>query len=150
MKIVWGSLLVCTLSALGLTAQSSDKYMEKVADTTEVAMVVDALSKAMVDRDGAALDELTMTELTYGHSSGRIQTKKEFIDEVVEGPFDFIKIAPTGQTIFIVDDMAVVRHIFNCEATNEGEPVTIRIGSMLVLKKQEDHWRLLARQAYKL
>jgi hypothetical protein len=141
---------ICTLSGLTLSAQISGKSQEKVDENIEVAKVVDALGNAMVNRDRNSLENLSLDGMTYGHSSGKIETKDEFIDEVVNGPFDFISIEPSEQTIYVLEDMAVVRHIFNAQATNDGIPVSIRIGNMMVLKKQDDQWKILARQAYKL
>jgi hypothetical protein len=142
--------LVCTLSGLTLSAQTLSKSQESVDENTQVARVIDALSSAMVNRDRNSLENLTLDGMTYGHSGGKIETKDEFIDEVVNGLFDFITIEPSEQTIYVLDDTAVVRHIFNSQATNDGKPVTIRIGNMMVLKKQNDQWKILARQAYKL
>ncbi|MCJ7467723.1 MAG: nuclear transport factor 2 family protein [Maribacter sp.] len=143
-------LMVCTLSGLTLSAQTFNKSPESAEDSTQVVRVIEALSKAMVNRDSNSLENLTLDGMTYGHSSGKIETKDEFIDEVVNGLFDFISIEPSEQTIYVLDDTAVVRHIFNAQATNDGTPVTIRIGNMMVLKKQHDQWKILARQAYKL
>jgi len=143
-------ILLCFFSGLALSAQSSTEPQESDNDRVEVAMVIIALNKAMVNRDSTTLANLTLDAMTYGHSSGKIETKDEFIAEVVKGVFDFISIEATDQTLYVLDDTAVVRHIFNAQATNDGTPVTIRIGTMFVLKKQNEQWKILARQAYKL
>ena len=52
------------------------------ADEAAVAKAVDDLNKAMIAADKAKLEALTADQLSYGHSGGRIETKKEFIDVV--------------------------------------------------------------------
>ncbi|MEO9892807.1 nuclear transport factor 2 family protein [Aurantibacter sp.] len=117
----------------------------------EVEKTIATLSKAMVDRDGPTLEKLTMEELTYGHSSGRIENKKQYIEAVVHGDFDFLTLNRNEQTIFLSgEDTAVVRHIFATNALSAGKHVDVRIGNMMVLKKHKNQWKVLARQAYKL
>src|SRR5687768_18234352 len=52
------------------------------ADEAAVAKAVDDLNKAMIAADKAKLEALTADQLSYGHSGGRIETKKEFVDVV--------------------------------------------------------------------
>ena len=52
-------------------------------NTAEVKKIDDAVSQlyeAMVDRNKDKLEELAMESLTYGHSSGKIENKKEYVD----------------------------------------------------------------------
>jgi ketosteroid isomerase-like protein len=140
-------VVLCSLTAL---PQSSKKSRENKGDSKNVALVIEELSRAMVDRDKAVLENLVMDEMTYGHSSGKIENKTEFIEEVVNGAFDFISINPSEQTIYLSGDTAVVRHIFNAKAVNDGTQADIRIGNILVLKRNKGRWKVLARQAYKL
>lgn len=150
MKNSKSALIFFVFCGLTMTAQTSKNSKEKMADTKNVALAVDELYVAMVNRDQSMLENLTMDEMTYGHSSGTIENKTEFLKEVVEGTFDYISIEPTEQTIHLSEEMAIVRHIFNVKAVNEGTAVTIQIGNMMVFKKSKGQWKLLARQAYKL
>jgi hypothetical protein len=50
---------------------------QEMGDPTLVS-AVEALRKALIDPTKAALDKLTMDELSYGHSSGLIQDKAAF------------------------------------------------------------------------
>ncbi|MGS2737871.1 nuclear transport factor 2 family protein, partial [Sinomicrobium sp. M5D2P17] len=115
-----------------------------------VKAVVELLRGVIIEPDEILLSNLTSDELTYGHSSGVIQDKDKFIDDLVHGAFDFTEVDFTDQRIVVSGSTAIVRHIFEAKATNAGEPVDIRIGNVLVYVKQEGEWKLLARQAYKL
>ena len=117
----------------------------------EVQQAVTTFNKAMVDPTVELMETLCAEELTYGHSSGLIQNKAEFIDDIVNGPFDFSSVEAPDQTIYISGNTAIVRHIFLAKAANAGEAIDIRIGNVQVYQKEEDgKLRLLARQAYKL
>ena len=121
------------------------------AQEKEVVSAVDKLMKGIVDADKFILQDITAEELVYGHSSGKVQNKAEFIEEVViSKPLDFVKIDLVEQTIKVIGDAAVVRHILSAEITNNGVPGNLRIGNMLVWQKQKGKWKLIARQAYKL
>ncbi|MDC6387432.1 nuclear transport factor 2 family protein [Maribacter sp. PR1] len=142
-RIVVLITLVSISCFLSLSAQSNDKNVAKIENS------VTELYKAMVDKDKTILQDLTMDKLTYGHSSGTIENKAEYVDGVLNGAFQFTEITPMDQTISIVDKVGVVRHIFVAKGTNNGKPADVRIGCLLIFKK-EGRWKLLARQAYKL
>lgn len=127
-------------SACGQTSQT----------TAEVGAKVAALYEAMIDKDEMALKNLTADKLTYGHSSGTLENKTQFIDAVINGPFDYLSISPEEQKIILSGDVALVRHIFVTHALNDGKPTDIRIGNLMTFQKQNGEWKLLARQAYKL
>ena len=149
-KIIYLSILL-VFSGLIVSAQTSKNSKKDNGDIEKVALAINNLSQAMVNRDSTALHNLMMEKLSYGHSSGKIENKQEFIDEVVNGDFDFISIDTEEQTIFISgDDTAIVRHFFHTKAISADKPVDIRIGNMMVLRKQKGQWKILARQAYKL
>ena len=126
-----------------LLAQSDDKNIAKIEKT------VTSLYKAMVDKDKTKLQDLTMDELTYGHSSGTIENKAEYVDGVLNGAFQFTAIAPVNQSISLSGKVGVVRHIFEAKGTNNGKPADVRIGCLLIFQKEGGGWKLLARQAYK-
>ncbi|GAA4432763.1 nuclear transport factor 2 family protein [Pontibacter saemangeumensis] len=119
-------------------------------DEKGVAAAVAKFNQAMVSADKSQLERLTAAELSYGHSSGNIQDKAAFVEDVVSGPFDFLTIDAADETITMAGNTAVVRHVFSSKATNNGTPTDIRIGVMQVWQKQRGEWKLLARQAYKL
>ncbi len=148
------TLLNCIAFVFFLTLIGCNESVKETraseSDSAEVVLTVTALDKAIIDRDGLALDNLTDDGLTYGHSSGRIEDKAQFIDAIVNGSFVFNTIERTDQSVSVHDNIAVVRHVFNAKATNDGVPVDIRIGNILIFQNKDGVWKLLARQAYKL
>lgn len=132
----------CFVISLATYAQS--------ADEKQVAAAVETLTKAMLDGDKSELEAIVSNDLTYGHSSGKIENKTEFVDALVSGRSDFVTINLADQTIQIVGNTALVRHKLTGENKDGGKPGTVNLGVLLVWQKQGGKWKLLARQAFKL
>lgn len=113
-----------------------------------VSAAVEALRKAMIAGDKAGLDKLSLSELSYGHSSGRIENKAEFIAALVSGKSGFSAIELSDQTVNIIDDNALVRHVFNGKRKADGSNMKLSI--LTVWLQRQGEWKLLARQAAKL
>ena len=118
----------------------------------DVAAAVEQLMKGFMAADESILKSITADELVYGHSSGKVQNKSEFVAEIISGqPLVYFNIKPLEQTIKLSGDVAVVRHIFTAETKNvDDEPGSLRIGNVLIWQLQSGKWKLLARQAYRL
>lgn len=145
------SFLACKQGREEVNHKAEESALSSPVSDDEITEIVTAFNKAMINRDEAALERLCSDQLSYGHSSGLIQNKTEFIDDVMNGPFRFLSINTPEQTILLDGDTAVVRHILNADATRDGEPAAIKIGNVQVYKKALDgSWKLLVRQAYKL
>lgn len=142
MKRLLFLLLTIILCGNNIQAQTSD---EKA-----VAAAVESLRKAMVDPDKATLEKLTSPELSYGHSTGKVQDQAAFVDALVSGSSDFVTIELSEQTIKVTGNTAVVRHILNATNNDGGKPGVVKIAVLLVWIKQNNEWRLLARQAVKI
>ena len=67
--------------ALALAALPSIASAES-ADEAAVRKAIDDLTKAMMAADKAKLEALVADQLSYGHSSGKVETKAEFVGVV--------------------------------------------------------------------
>ncbi|ADB36519.1 nuclear transport factor 2 family protein [Spirosoma linguale] len=133
---------VCSLLSLNGNAQSKDQ--------AAVTQAVSQLRTLMIDPDKAKLEALATDELSYGHSNGKLEDKKEFIEALMNGSSDFKTIDLTDQTVTVVDNTAFVRHKLMAETANDGKPGTAKLSVLLVWVKQKGSWKLLARQAVKI
>lgn len=135
-------IALMTFSVITVTAQSKHE--------NAVASAVEKLNRAIVDPEKVLLENIVSEGLSYGHSGGKVQNKAEFVDDLINGAFNFSSVTPTDQTISISGKNAIVRHIFVAKATNAGVPTDIRIGNVMVWRKEGGQWKLLARQAFRL
>lgn len=127
----------------GLQSFSQLKHEKEIADAVE------SLRNAMVNADKPALEKLTADALSYGHSSGKVETKKDFIENIASGKSDFVAIDLSNQTMQITGNTAIVRHALSATTNDNGKPGTVKLLILLVWQKQKGDWKLLARQAVK-
>jgi hypothetical protein len=112
---------------------------------------VDAFIAALLRPDRATLESLASPGLSYGHSNGRIENREQFVRNMLEGGSRFLSIELSDETVSVVEDVAIVRHILFAHTHDKGrDPGTIRIGILLVWRRERDEWMLLARQAFRL
>ena len=141
--------LMCLSIALVINMQKPLAQSSKLI--AEVTQANEQLRKAMVDADTVTLEKLASSELNYGHSSGKVQNKKEFISDIATGASDFVSIDLTDQSIKLVGNTATVRHILSATTNDKGKgPGTVKLGILLVWVKNKGQWQLLARQAVKV
>ena len=134
------------ISAFTLTNVSAQTKDEKA-----VADAVETLRKAMVSADKTTLDGITLDQLTYGHSSGKLEDKKTFVENITNGNSHFLDITLTDQTITVVKETAIVRHKLSANTDDKGKgPGKVELYILLVWQKNGGKWKLLARQAVKV
>jgi ketosteroid isomerase-like protein len=124
--------------------------MAQSKDESAVAAAVESLKKAMIDADKAGLQKITAEQLSYGHSSGKVEDKTTFIENIVSGKSDFVTIDLTNQTIAVSGDAAIVRHTLSATTNDSGNPGSVKLNILLIWQKQKGEWKLLARQAVKV
>lgn len=115
-----------------------------------VTVAVEQLRKAMIDGDSMALEKIVSGKLSYGHSGGHIDDKKEFVSKLASGQSDFVTIELKDQTISISGKVAIVRHTLNAITNDNGKPGEVHLFVLLIWQKQKGSWKLLARQAVKV
>jgi ketosteroid isomerase-like protein len=135
-------IVACMAAAQGVNAQASDE--------SAVAAAVETLRKAILDGDKTTLEKISAEKLTYGHSSGQIENKEEFVAALATGKADFTRIDISDQKILITGNTAIVRHVLKGEVVLSGNTTPLNLSVMLVWQKQGKDWKLLARQAIKI
>lgn len=116
-----------------------------------VAAAAERLRLAMVDPTPAALGALVADDLSYGHSSGKVDTKASFIGDLVDRKSDFVSITITDQTIKVVDGRtAIVRHTLAADTNDSGKPGKVALKILGIWQKQGGEWKMLARQAVRI
>ncbi len=126
------------------TAQAQSK------DSLQVTKAVNKLAELMVNPDKAALEALVSDQVSYGHSSGKLEGKTSFIESLVSGSSDFVKINLTDQSIQLFGKTAIVRNKLFASTNDGGKPGEVKLALILVWQKQQKAWKLIARQAVKL
>ena len=124
--------------------------MEDTVGEAVIAQAVEAYRKALLTANKAQLEALCMEQLTYGHSSGLLQTKPEFIADATSGKTTWKSISFDAANNRVVGDTAISRCIFVGENQSEGKTNTLRFALVMVWHAQDGQWKLLVRQGYKI
>lgn len=135
------SLLLFSLT-MSLKAQT--------ATETKVLAAVEKMRLALISGERTDLEDIAATDLSYGHSSGKIQDKAAFVEAIASGTSDFVSIEYKNQTVKVTGKTALVRHELHAKTNDGGKPGEVHLGILLVWQKEGKVWKLLGRQAYKL
>jgi ketosteroid isomerase-like protein len=138
--------LICLILISGIISGTMAQNKEEAA----VSAAVENLKKAMIDGDKAGLEKITADQLSYGHSSGKVEDKASFVDNIVTGKSDFVTIELTNQTVTVAGDAAIVRHALSATTNDNGNAGSVKLNILLIWQKQKGQWKLLARQAVKV
>jgi ketosteroid isomerase-like protein len=122
----------------------------QTADKELIAQALEEFRNAMVNPDSKILAALASDDLEYVHSSGTVRDKQGFIDEFVKRWTNFTKVTFQDQTIKVSGDNAIVRHRLIADANNPGYPSKVDIIILMVWRKENAEWKMLARQAAKI
>jgi hypothetical protein len=135
------------LSGLSVLTTTASAGAEGNAAITEA---IEALRQAMLAKDKAQFELLCAEELTYGHSSGKIENKGEFITGATNPKWHWNAV-DFGQTnTKITGDIGVARAVLTGVYEVDGGKVTpITDGVLMVWQRQGGLWKLIVRQAYK-
>lgn len=137
---VWTAAL-CACFLLGGSMAQAD-------DVSDVETAAERLRVVMVDPDKAQLEALTASELSYGHSSGKVDTQESLIGNLMSGSSDFLSLNVAEQSVKVLGDVAVLRHTLTGDTHGKGKPpASINLKVLQVWRKQGSDWKLLARQA---
>src|SRR5437868_15510878 len=122
------------------------------ADEDAVAKNVEAFRAAQVAADAKAFDALCAPELSYSHSSGKVEDKATFIANSTDGKSKYLSLEYQDTTIRVVGPAAIVRFHWVAEqqATADGKKTATNLHILMNWQKQGADWKLLSRSATKL
>ncbi len=147
-----GSWLGGCLAFLLITLLVPQSSMAQSKEESEVAKAVESLKTLLVEPNQKGLEAISSKELSYGHSNGLVEDQKTFVESLMSGKYDFVTMDLTEQTIKVVGNAAIVRHILTAKTNDAGKgPGTANIKVLQVWQKEAGgKWVLIARQAVKI
>ncbi|MCP9770545.1 nuclear transport factor 2 family protein [Lacihabitans sp. LS3-19] len=124
------------------------------AQTKEQVAIKNALETLRVTLQKpteAKLKAITHSQLSYGHSGGKIENQSQFIEAFVSGQSVFSNLEFSEIQIEQVGKTAIVRHILKSDTYDKGKaPGHVELKVMLVFTKIKSNWILVGRQAVKM
>jgi ketosteroid isomerase-like protein len=116
----------------------------------DVMAAMETWRQAMLNKDQAAFEKVLHPDLTYGHSSGKIENKAEAIQHVVGSTARYTKIDLTDTKVRVVGSTAVMTGKAEyVERSKDNKDTTINLVVLTVWVKGPRGWQMIARQATK-
>ena len=119
-------------------------------DSSAVLGAVARLEKALLNKDSATMNGLLHKDVSYGHSSGWVQTKKEVVNDMMSGFLIYNRLEDSSINIVMSKDKAIVREKVRAVGSRDGKSFDLSLFITQVWLQSKKGWQLFARQSTKL
>jgi hypothetical protein len=124
-----------------VTAVNAQTEKDKVISTMRV------FHQALVEKNSAVLNQHMDDALSYGHSSGWIQSKSDVVKDFESGMISYQVYKADSVQVAISGDAANVRFLADVTVTQRGNTSTLRLRVLEIWIKRNGAWVIFARQA---
>lgn len=147
MKKLWLllSLALWTGTVLGAPVPPESSPAEK-----EVMAAEEARTAALEHSDVAALERIMADDVTYIHASGKVDTKKSYLDAIRSGQLHYISWKAKNLQVRVLGDSAVINGEYAVRVTDsrvQPTPFDINIFILTVYARRDGHWQQIAWQS---
>ena len=117
------------------------------ATEADVLRADDRRFDAMRKGDWAALDAVLADDLTYVHSTARLESKTEHIGNLRAGKPHYRGIAPRERKARVHGNLGVVNGVSEMHVENVGKEQRFTVRYLAVYAKTGENWRMIAWQS---
>jgi ketosteroid isomerase-like protein len=143
----WGTAPAILATAMLLSAAGALHAQTPSAEQA-VRQVEDRRIKAMIDDDVATLEAILADDLTYGHSSGVVDTKAAYLEALRSGKTKYQTFDRLQSAVRVYGETAVVTGTATLSLRGQAAPFTLRYTLVYVLRDRQ--WRMVAWQSTRL
>ena len=126
------------------TASGGTTSKEEVLDLQRQRM------EAMVKRDIAQLNRLMADELTYTHTTGRVDTKSQLIASIESGRLKYESMEPEEVDVRLYGSTALVTGTARVRVVTQQGPTSFAIRFLDVYASRNGQWQAVAWQSTRL
>lgn len=117
------------------------------ATETDVLRADDRRFEAMRKDDWAGLDAALADDLTYVHSTARLESKFEHIGNLRAGKPHYRGIAPRQRIARVHGDIGIVNGVSEMHVERDGKEQRFTVRYLAVYKNAAGAWRMIAWQS---
>jgi hypothetical protein len=147
------SILALGFSLLGaapaLAAPAEAKAKAEVEAEKQVLDAMDVWKQAMIKKDRAAFEKVLHPDLTYGHSSGMVESKAQTVEHLVNSKATYVAINFADTKVRVQGKTALVTGKVDYQERTNGKDTMINLVVLSVWVKGSPGWQMIARQATK-
>jgi len=117
------------------------------SDEVKLTSTLKEFHQALVKKNTVSINQQTDKALSYGHSNGWVETKKELIEHLESGYMEYNSFREDSIKVEVNGNLAHARFIAEINATMSGKEFTFQLRVLEVWVKKGKRWVLFARQA---
>lgn len=127
-------------------------FAQSARTESEVWSSVEALTKAIFEtKDSVVLSGLVASDVSYAHSSGVVENKKEMVQAAITSPTKYKNLEIEKGTISIQGNTALLRHNLRAiSVAADGTESPLNLGILQVWRKEGGKWKIWGRQAVRI
>jgi predicted ester cyclase len=146
--VEWDNL--SALSQLGYFPPPATISPDRTDAEREVLLVQADRFRAMTENDISALESIFSDDLVYTHTTGRVETKAEFLSALHTRAVAYHSIEPMDVKVRIYDNTAVVTGASAMKVSAGAKDLAFSLQFIEVYENSKGRWRLLAWQSTRL
>jgi ketosteroid isomerase-like protein len=133
------------------TALLPGNMRSQAGQTGDDVRAVEAARTDALDRsDVAALDRIMANDVTYIHASGKVDTKRSYLDAIRSGQLHYISWTPKNLQVRMLGDAALINGEYKVRVRDsrvQSSPFDINIFILTVYARREGRWQQIAWQS---
>ena len=137
-------MLVCAC------ARPSTRAIKRITAESDVRTAQRERFEAMMHQDLVALDTLLDDDLTYVHTGGDLQSRKQFINTIKKQELVYESISPSEVRVRVYDGLALATGRSEMRVRNSAGLNSFAIRFTEVYVRRDGRWLLTAWQATRL
>ncbi len=150
MRINWVKMFRSSLVFLGLMCLVFSAAAQAQRDSISVHQSVQMLNTALVKADAKTLKKLLHKSVTYAHSNGWVEQKKELIRDLKSGKFAYRNIDLDQVNITLNENVAIVKTKGVYDINMNRQDLQFKLSVLQVWQFKKKHWVLMSRQSVQL
>jgi ketosteroid isomerase-like protein len=139
-RMLLGTVIVLGMCLPALAAAAED----------EIRAVEKDWAAAVVAQDFAKLDRVLDAKLIYAHSTGKVESKEEYLKRLHTGAQKYDAIEYEKTAVHVYGDTAVAHSHLTMRGTSNGAPFNDHVMMLDVWVKAGGRWQLTAHQTTKV
>ncbi len=140
LTIFFAMLVLALTACTGQESKQRNGVLPMITEEKEVYAAYDAINKAMIQKDRAALERYFDKNLTFTHMSGKKQTREEFIGEIMDGTLNYFKVDTKDFSISVDGDSARMKVTHTLTAKVYGISGSWTLGGENTYKRRDGIW----------
>ena len=137
---IFAVLVLALTASTGQESKQRNGVPPMTTEEKEVYSAYEAINKAMIEKDRAAMERYFDENLTFTHMSGKKQTREEFIGEIMDGTLNYFKVDTKDYSISVDGDTAHMKVTHTLTAKVYGISGSWTMSGENTYKKRDGIW----------